>query len=108
MVSRAGWRIYCWPTGLTGPYINVTMSDDAGVDLSGACATSDDWAAALAEVQETLGLDAAMALDPTAHRPYAGTDNRQRLLAETQIDTGQSNLEDDQFRKALGTIRPPA
>lgn len=36
-----------------------------------------------------------------ADRPYAGTDNWQRLLAETQIDTGQPNLEDDQFRQAV-------
>ena len=35
------------------------------------------------------------------NRPYAGTDNWQRLLAETQIDTGAPNLEDDKFRAAV-------
>jgi alpha-1,4-digalacturonate transport system permease protein len=36
-----------------------------------------------------------------AERPFAGTDNWQRLLAETQIDTGNPNLEDDQFYRAV-------
>lgn len=36
-----------------------------------------------------------------ADRPFAGTDNWQRLLAETQIDTGNPNLEDDQFYRAV-------
>lgn len=34
-------------------------------------------------------------------RPYAGTENWQRLLAETQIDTGAANLEDDKFYRAV-------
>lgn len=65
--------IYGWPTELTvtGPYINVTMFDDAGVDIPGDGATWDDWMVALGEVQETLGMDAAFAMDRTAHR-WAG------------------------------------
>jgi len=65
--------IYGWLTGLTmtGPYVNVTMFEDAGVDMPGAGATWDDWMAALAEVKDTLGLNAAMAMDRTAHR-WAG------------------------------------
>jgi len=34
-------------------------------------------------------------------RPWAGDDNLQRLLAETQIDTGQENREDDKFLAAV-------
>lgn len=34
-------------------------------------------------------------------RPYAGSDNLQRLLAETQIDTGGENREDDKFLAAV-------
>jgi alpha-1,4-digalacturonate transport system substrate-binding protein len=65
--------IYGWPTELTvtGPYINVTMFDDAGVEIPGDGATWDEWMTALGEVQETLGLDAAFAMDRTAHR-WAG------------------------------------
>ncbi len=34
-------------------------------------------------------------------RPYAGTENFQRLLAETNIDTGIENREDDKFLRAV-------
>lgn len=34
-------------------------------------------------------------------RAFAGLDNLRRLLAETQIDTGAPNLEDDKFRAAV-------
>ena len=53
---------------VTGPYVNVTMFDDAGVELPGEGATWDDWAAALTQVKDTLGLNAGLAMDRTAHR----------------------------------------
>jgi alpha-1,4-digalacturonate transport system permease protein len=36
-----------------------------------------------------------------SERPYAGTDNWQRLLSETQIDTGAENREDDKFARSV-------
>ena len=41
--------VYGWMTQLTvtGPYINVTMFDDAAVEIPGEGATWDDWADAL-------------------------------------------------------------
>lgn len=103
--------IYGWMTGLTvtGPYVNVTMFDDAGVDLPAAGATWDDWAAALGEVKETLGLTAGLAMDRTAHR-MAGpafsygaqffdedgmpilVDDGFRTFAETFVDWHKSGL----------------
>ena len=56
---------------VTGPYVNVTMFDDAGVDMPGEGATWDDWMAALAEVKDALGIDAGLGMDRTAHR-WAG------------------------------------
>ncbi len=35
------------------------------------------------------------------NRDYAGTDNLSRLLAETNIDTGRENFEDDKFIEAV-------
>ena len=69
--------IYGWMTQLTvtGPYINVTMFDDAGVDMPGEGATWDDWMAALAEVKDALGIDAGLGMDRTAHR-WAGPARR--------------------------------
>ena len=65
--------IYGWMTQLTvtGPYVNVTMFDDAGVDMPGEGATWDDWMAALAAVKDALGIDAGLGMDRTAHR-WAG------------------------------------
>jgi len=62
--------IYGWMTQLTvtGPYINVTMFDDAGVDIPADGATWDDWADALREVRSELGINAGLAMDRTAHR----------------------------------------
>ena len=65
--------IYGWQTQLTvtGPYVNVTMFEDAGVDMPEEGATWDDWAEALRQVKSALGLTAGLALDRTAHR-WAG------------------------------------
>ena len=53
---------------VTGPYVNVTAFDDAGVELPGDGATWDEWAAAAKEVQDALGLTAGLVMDRTAHR----------------------------------------
>lgn len=62
--------IYGWMTQLTvtGPYVNVSLFEDAGVDMPGDGATWDDWATALAEVQAATGVTAGLAMDRTAHR----------------------------------------
>jgi len=36
-----------------------------------------------------------------SERPYAGTDNLQRLLSEVNIDTGSENREDDKFIRSV-------
>jgi len=95
--------IYGWPMELTvtGPYVNVTMFDDAGVEMPGEGATWDDWAAALAEVQETLGMDAALAMDRTAHR-WAGP--AFSYGAAFFDDAGVPILVDDGFRSFAETF----
>ncbi len=95
--------IYGWPTELTvtGPYVNVTMFDDAGVEMPGAGATWDDWAAALSEVQETLGMDAALAMDRTAHR-WAGP--AFSYGAAFFNDAGEPILVDEGFRNYAETF----
>lgn len=62
--------IYGWMTQLTvtGPYVNVTMFEDAGVEMPGDGATWDEWATALKEVQDTMGLTAGLVIDRTTHR----------------------------------------
>ena len=89
--------IYGWMTGLTvtGPYVNLTFFEDAGVELPPEGASWDDWATALMEVKETLGLDAGLAMDRTAHR-WAGP--AFSYGAQFFDDAGQPLLVDDGFR----------
>ena len=72
-VTPGDQGIYNWPTQLsvTGPYVNVTMFEDAGVDMPEEGSSWDDWADALREVKSALGLTAGLAMDRTAHR-WAG------------------------------------
>lgn len=56
---------------VTGPYVNVTLFEEAGVELPGEGATWDDWAEATKQVQDNLGLYAGMVMDRSGHR-FAG------------------------------------
>ncbi len=56
---------------VTGPYVNMTLFEQAGVEMPGEGATWEDWAAATREVAEATGTDFAMAMDRTGHR-FAG------------------------------------
>lgn len=95
--------IYGFQTELTvtGPYVNVTMFEDAGVDLPGAGATWDDWAAALMQVKDGLGLQAGLAMDRTAHR-WAGP--AFSYGAKFFNDAGEPILVDDGFRSFAETF----
>ena len=62
--------VYGWLESftITGPFINRTLFDQAGVAPPGQGATWDDWAAASRQVRDKLGLYAAMVMDRTGHR----------------------------------------
>ena len=53
---------------VTGPYVNLTMFEEAGVDLPAAGATWDDWAEAAQAVMEGAGSYAGMVMDRSGHR----------------------------------------
>ncbi|MDO6591172.1 extracellular solute-binding protein [Yoonia sp. 1_MG-2023] len=95
--------IYGWMTQLTvtGPYVNVTLFEDAGVDMPGAGATWDDWATALMEVKEMTGITAGLAMDRTAHR-LAGP--AFSYGAQFFDDAGQPMLVDAGFRDFAETF----
>jgi len=95
--------VYGWMTQLTvtGPYVNVTMFEDAGVDMPGEGATWDDWAAALTEVKDTLGLTAGLAMDRTAHRMAGPAFS---YGAKFFDDAGEPILVDDGFRSFAETF----
>ncbi|WP_238111246.1 ABC transporter substrate-binding protein [Yoonia sp. I 8.24] len=53
---------------ITGPFVNATLFEQAGVDMPGAGATWDDWAAASKAVVEATDADFPMAMDRSGHR----------------------------------------
>ncbi|MEQ9572160.1 MAG: extracellular solute-binding protein, partial [Nitratireductor sp.] len=55
----------------TGPFVNKTLFDQAGVDMPGEGATYEEWAAAAKKVAEATQTPYPMALDRSGHR-YAG------------------------------------
>jgi alpha-1,4-digalacturonate transport system substrate-binding protein len=95
--------IYGWMTQLTvtGPYVNVSMFEDAGVDLLADGATWDEWAAELKKVQDALGTTAGLVMDRTAHR-FAGP--AFSYGAKFFDDAGVPILVDDGFRKYAETF----
>lgn len=53
---------------VTGPYVNKTLFEQAGVAMPAAGATWDDWAAATKEVATKLSIPIPMAWDRSGHR----------------------------------------
>lgn len=68
--SKSDKGIYGWLTQLTvtGPYINKTMFDKAGVAIPKEGTTWDEWAEACKKVQDALDLYAGMVMDRSGHR----------------------------------------
>ncbi|MGV6847987.1 MAG: ABC transporter substrate-binding protein [Marinibacterium sp.] len=53
---------------VTGPYVNKTLFEQAGIDMPGAGATWDDWAKAVDAVAAKLDIPIPMAWDRSGHR----------------------------------------
>lgn len=53
---------------VTGPYVNLTMFEEAGVAVPAPGATWDDWADATQQVMDELGSYAGMVMDRSGHR----------------------------------------
>jgi alpha-1,4-digalacturonate transport system substrate-binding protein len=56
---------------ITGPIVNKTLFDQAGVTMPGPKATWDEWAAATHKVAQATKTDFGMAMDRSGHR-FAG------------------------------------
>lgn len=56
---------------ITGPYVNATLYELAGMDMPGEGATWDDWAESSRAVAEALEIPFPMAMDRSGHR-FAG------------------------------------
>lgn len=68
--AAGGEGIYGFHTELTvtGPFVNVTLFEEAGVEMPGEGSTWDDWAEATRQVMEETGIYAGMVMDRSGHR----------------------------------------
>ncbi|MCB0043835.1 MAG: carbohydrate ABC transporter substrate-binding protein [Caldilineaceae bacterium] len=81
---------------VTGPYVNKTLFDQAGIELPAGDATWEEWAEVTRQVAEATGTPFAMAMDRTGHR-FAGpaiSEGAKYFDAE-----GNPALDDEGFRK---------
>ena len=68
--EAGGEGVHGFHSGLTvtGPYVNLTLFDEAGVEVPGEGSTWDDWAEATGQVMEETGIYAGMVMDRSGHR----------------------------------------
>jgi alpha-1,4-digalacturonate transport system substrate-binding protein len=90
--------IYGFMTQLTvtGPFVNKTLFDQAGVEMPGPDATWEDWAEVTRQVAEATGTPFAMAMDRTGHR-FAGPAISQG--ASFFNEEGYPAVDDEGFRR---------
>lgn len=81
---------------VTGPYINATLFEQAGVDIPTGDTTWEEWADLTRQVAEATGTDFAMAIDRTGHR-FAGPAISQG--AKIFNEEGYPAIDDEGFRK---------
>jgi alpha-1,4-digalacturonate transport system substrate-binding protein len=62
-----------FPDGLsvTGPYVNKTLFDQAGIEMPGEGASWEEWTEVAQQVAEATGVEYAISVDRTGHR-FAG------------------------------------
>lgn len=87
--------LYGFPDALsvTAPFINVTLFDQAGVEIPGEGATWDEWITALDAVAAETGVDYSFAIDNRGHR-FAGP--AMSMGATLFNDEGNFDLADDE------------
>lgn len=95
--------LYGFPDALTAtaPFINVTLFDQAGVEIPGEGATWEEWMDALQTVVEETGVEYAFAIDNRGHR-FAGP--AMSMGATFFDDDGNFDLGDDEGYAAFAEM----
>ena len=85
---------------VTGPYVNLTMFEEAEVELPAPGATWEEWADATQEVMDATGSYAGMVMDRSGHR-FAGP---AMSYGAAYFDGDGNFVVDDGFRKFAGLM----
>lgn len=80
---------------VTGPYVNLTMFEEAGVEIPAPGATWEEWADATQAVMDETGSYAGMVMDRSGHR-MAGP---AMSYGAAYFDDGGKLIVDDGFKK---------
>ncbi len=81
---------------VTGPYVNATLFEQAGIEVPGPDTTWPEWAQITRDVAEATGTPYAMAMDRTGHR-LAGP--AISMGAELFDEDGYPAIDDEGFRR---------
>ena len=81
---------------VTGPYVNATLFEQAGIEVPGPDTTWPEWAQITRDVAEATGTPYAMAMDRTGHR-LAGP--AISMGAEFFDEDGYPSIDDEGFRR---------
>jgi alpha-1,4-digalacturonate transport system substrate-binding protein len=101
VLSALGYGGYPDAYTVTGPYVNKTLFDQAGVAMPGEGASWADWTAAATEVAEATGTQYAVSIDRTGHR-FAGP---AMSMGATLIDAdGNFTVDTPGFRAFAETL----
>ena len=86
---------------VTGPFVNKTLFDQAGVPMPGDKATWDDWAKATKEVAAKVQAPFPIALDRSGHRFYALAMSQG---AKVFGENGEPQVVDEGFKRAAQLV----
>ncbi|MBV1701863.1 MAG: extracellular solute-binding protein [Hyphomicrobiales bacterium] len=86
---------------VTGPFINKTLFDQAGVAVPGPKATWDDWAAAVKQVADKVKAPYPLAIDRSGHRFYGIAIS---MGSKVFDDKGEPAPIDDGFKEAAKRV----
>ena len=95
---------------VTGPYVNLTMFEEAEVEVPAPGATWEDWADATQQVMDATGSYAGMVMDRSGHR-FAGP---AMSYGAKYFDADGNFVVDDGFRRirrvddGVARVRPNA
>ncbi len=86
---------------VTGPFVNKTLFEQAGVALPGEKATWEDWAKAAKAVADKVKAPFPIALDRSGHRFYALAVSQGTKVFD---DQGKPQVVDDGFKRAAQLV----
>ena len=88
---------------VTGPFVNKTLFEQAGVAMPGAKATWEDWAKAAKDVADKVQAPFPIAIDRSGHRFFGARDLAGRARCSTTRASRPSSTTASSARRSSST-----